>query len=210
MIHSALVAEQSHDLESLVNGSMQEASSGTVIWEDWKKRICKICPVFLYWGLWYSITHYNGRSFPITTTRQGGRTDSAEDSARPKGAWEHPKIPFQELKDAQIFRAQLPAPTLPDPFNIWERPRWSKSPEQDYRPVFLAPARLYVLAEKYNVKTLKAKVLQKLHLKLAISIYTKLTLDLIRYTYANSPTLKRMDQLRGLLIHLWPTTQESW
>lgn len=35
----------------------------------------------------------------------------------------------------------------------------------------------------------------------AISIYTKRTLDLIRYTYANTPSLKRMDQLRGLLIH---------
>lgn len=34
MIHTALVAELSPALESLVDGSMQEAISGTIIWED--------------------------------------------------------------------------------------------------------------------------------------------------------------------------------
>ena len=50
MIHSTLVAEQSHDLESLVNGSMQEASSGTVIWEDVEKETSPRFAQFVYTG----------------------------------------------------------------------------------------------------------------------------------------------------------------
>lgn len=50
MIHTALVAEQSPALESMVNGSMQEATSGTVIWEDVAKDTFGRFAQFVYAG----------------------------------------------------------------------------------------------------------------------------------------------------------------
>lgn len=120
MIHSALVAEQSHDLESLVNGSMQEASSGTVIWEDVEKETSARFAQFVYAGDYDTPLHTT-----MGDPSQLPPLDKAEEEPTQleiQHGREHPKNPFQELKDAQIFRAQLPAPTLPDQFNIWERP----------------------------------------------------------------------------------------
>lgn len=109
MIHSALVAEQSHDLESLVNGSMQEASSGIVIWEDVGKEISARYAQFVYTGDYDTPLHttmgYPSQLPPLDQAEE--EPDSAEDPAWPKGGWNvpesNPKTLFKSKKTPKYF-----------------------------------------------------------------------------------------------------------
>ena len=90
------------------------------------------------------------------------------------------------------------------------------SSRQDFTPVFLGHARLYVLADKYDVQPLKELVLHKLHQTLkSFSIYTARVVDLInlvRFAYSDesTPTYNdRVDDLRKLVVHYVATTLES-
>lgn len=208
MIHTALVAEQSPALESLVNGSMQEATSGTVIWEDVEEDTFGRFAQFVYAGDYDTPSHTT-----VEDHSQLPPLDKAEEqhdeSRLLKGNWDEPdSIPQKGLRSKKGFRfseLRYPGPTRSNPFNMRKQPRQNKSSKEDYRPIFLAHARLYVLGEKYGIQTLKAKVLQKLHLTLChFTLYKACVggvVDLIRYTYANTPSLKDMDQLRELVIH---------
>jgi hypothetical protein len=63
-------------------------------------------------------------------------------------------------------------------------------PAQDYTPVFLSHACLYVLADKYGIEPLSSLVLHKLHETLMsftlYSVRTNDIIDLIRYIYSNT------------------------
>lgn len=205
MIHTALVAEQSPALESLVNGSMQEATSGTVIWEDVEEDTFGRFAQFVYTGDYDTPSHTTMEDHsqvpPLDKTEEQpdimfgfGHAHDSKFEAGLKGK-RAPK--FSELS--------YPGPAGPFPFNVKMQPRHNKSSKEDYRPIFLAHARLYVLGEKYGIQTLKAKVLQKLHRTLChFTLYKACiggVVDLIRYTYANTPSLKCMDQLRELVTH---------
>ncbi|MCJ1429633.1 hypothetical protein MMC29_007548 [Sticta canariensis] len=80
-------------------------------------------------------------------------------------------------------------------------------PSQDFTPVFLAHAELYVFADKYGINSLKQTVLHKLHKTLAI--YTinpadiRAIIELIRYTFSDDNTLdldNHVEDLRELVI----------
>lgn len=80
-------------------------------------------------------------------------------------------------------------------------------PSQDFTPIFLAHAELYVFADKYGINTLKQTVLHKLHKTLAI--YTinptdiRAIIELIRYTFSEDNTLDQdnyVEDLRELVI----------
>lgn len=102
MIHSALVAEQSHDLEILVNGSMQ--------WDRYLGRCGKrdICQ-FVYTGDYDTPLHttmgYFSQLPPLDQAEE--EPDSAEDPAWPKGGWNVPEsIPktlFKSKKTPKYF-----------------------------------------------------------------------------------------------------------
>lgn len=211
MIHTALVAEQSPALASLVNGFMQEATSGTVIWEDVDEETFARFARFVYTGDYDTPLHTtmgDPSQLPLLNKAEE-ELDVNKDSIWPDDSWDAPKsIPknlVKRKKKLKFSELSYPGPTQPTPFNIVQQPRPNTVPEEDYRPEFLAHARLYVLSEKYGIETLKAKVLQKLHLTLChFTLYKACiggVVDLIRYTYANTPSLKRMDKLRELLIH---------
>jgi len=65
------------------------------------------------------------------------------------------------------------------------------SPHQDFAPVFLGHARLYVLADKYDVRELKSLVLYKLYNTLkAFTLYKSRIADvieLVQFVYDNTP-----------------------
>lgn len=70
--------------------------------------------------------------------------------------------------------------------------------------ILLAHARLYVLAEIYNIKKLKSLALQKLHAILSQSnpyeaAYHRDVMVLIRYTYENTLSREHKDELRMLV-----------
>lgn len=212
MIHTALVAEQSPALESLVNGSMQEATSGTVIWEDVEEDTFGRFAQFVYAGDYDTPPHntMGDQSQLPPLDKAEEQPDITSESTLSKNGWNpnaFESIPkkFSKSKKAPEFsELSYPGPSRPFRFNMRKQPRENKSPKEDYRPIFLAHARLYVLGEKYAIQTLKAKVLQKLHLTLChFTLYKPCVvgiIDLIRYTYANTPSLKCMDQLRELVI----------
>ena len=81
--------------------------------------------------------------------------------------------------------------------------RPNESSAEDYTSVFLGHAQLYVLTEKWNIKPLKVLVLHKLHT--ILREYTPYearyddVVELIRYTYENTPSRKRLDELRRLV-----------
>lgn len=94
---------------------------------------------------------------------------------------------------------------LQDPFGpIDLRPK--VSPDEDYTPMFLDHARLYVLAETYDLKALKAAALNKLHRSLCSFALHEAryrgVVELVRYTYENTPAREgKGDALRELVTH---------
>lgn len=83
----------------------------------------------------------------------------------------------------------------------------NRTAEEDYTPVFLGHARLYVFAEKYGASTLRALALSKLHRTLTyFTIFKERIGDviaLVRYAYSNENTpdydSEIVDDLRRLV-----------
>lgn len=80
-------------------------------------------------------------------------------------------------------------------------------PSQDFTPVFLAHAELYVFADKYRINVLKQLAVRKLHKTLAIytidSTDIRAIIELIRYTFSEDNTFDQdnhVEDLRELLI----------
>ena len=78
---------------------------------------------------------------------------------------------------------------------------------EDYTPVFLGHAQLYVFAEKWGIESMKALALFKLHKTLTtFTLYSARRPDiveLLRYTFCNEHTPDRvdtMDDLRSLVM----------
>lgn len=85
--------------------------------------------------------------------------------------------------------------------------RGNKGATEDYRPVFLGHARLYALAEKYGVETLKMLTLHRLFATLLLyKIYLRRVgdiIELIQYAYSdeNTPDHEdKTDELRKLVL----------
>ena len=80
--------------------------------------------------------------------------------------------------------------TVPEVHSEVSPPRANKKASEDYTYVFLSHARLYVFAEKYDIKPLKMLALCQLHQTLAFyTLYSERIADviaLLRYAYANT------------------------
>jgi len=113
------------------------------------------------------------------------------------------KFRFLELSEAfenKRFYTELPRQPLLDSCE----PVSNSNPKQDFAPVLLAHARLYVFADKYGIKPLQDLVLQKLQQTLVrFELYPeriKDILELVRYTYSDDHTLDNgADELRVLV-----------
>jgi hypothetical protein len=87
------------------------------------------------------------------------------------------------------------------------KPAPNEEMNESYLPVFLGHAQLYVLAEKYNVVSLKKLAHHKLHRTLPIKLYAKRIDDiigLVRYAYSDENTMDNddePDELRALVLH---------
>jgi hypothetical protein len=87
------------------------------------------------------------------------------------------------------------------------RPKSNSSPDQDFRPVLLAHARLYTFAEMRLVGPLKSLALEKIHKTLmGFSLYDQRIGDIVavvRYAYENGPDRVgngTMNELRQMLV----------
>ncbi|QRD91352.1 hypothetical protein F9C07_2063450, partial [Aspergillus flavus] len=84
-------------------------------------------------------------------------------------------------------------------------PRGNTQLNEDFTPVFLGHARLYVLADKYGIESLTQLVLEKLKqtlndFKLSAANVTDI-IELVRFTYAHTPRLATgRNELRTLVM----------
>jgi hypothetical protein len=103
--------------------------------------------------------------------------------------------------DSQSFCTVLPRQAFLDSCDIVTN---SKNTE-DYTPVFLTHSRLYVLADKYGVESLKRLSLHKLHKTLeGFTLFEERIEDiaeLVRFSYCNDNTPDEgTDELRQLVL----------
>ncbi|KAI9886655.1 MAG: hypothetical protein M1823_001569 [Watsoniomyces obsoletus] len=90
-------------------------------------------------------------------------------------------------------------------FSSTGEPRKNCEPEEDYTPVFLSHARLYVFANQWNIRDLMNLTLHRLQQTLLeFTIYKERVGDvvaLLQYTYEHTPPLSHnVDRLRQLVV----------
>lgn len=105
----------------------------------------------------------------------------------------------RESKWWQEFKSKAQPREIP----AWQ-PRVNERSNEDYRPIFLCHASLYVFSDQYSIETLQELVLQKLRLTLVkFKLFPERTgdvVELLKYTYANTMDHDSgIDKLRGLV-----------
>ncbi len=155
-IHTALVAEQSPTLRSLVSGFMEEAQTGTVIWEDVDPGTFALFAQFVYTG------DYFPSPCIITEKPQASSDDKDPGIAKALLLDEHieetgvndvdlvfPEFGSSKKKKSKQAEAVVGRTEFHDlvysplvSFNSAERckPRPNKSAVEDFSPVFLGHA----------------------------------------------------------------------
>lgn len=121
------------------------------------------------------------------------------------------ELPYRErsiwtehLRDAFAENLAVPLPQHDELIYDFSPPQ-NTLPGQDFTPVFLGQAQLYVLADKYGIEQLRQLVLSKLYQTLkSFKLYPKGlngVLELVRYVYANTPPQynDKLDTLRNMV-----------
>ena len=93
---------------------------------------------------------------------------------------------WESLKTKRYFTGKIPPPAIPF------QPRRNVERCEDYTPVFLSHARMYVFADRWDIERLRILSLHKLQQTLvAFTIYDDARVNdlvyLIRFVYANTP-----------------------
>ncbi len=212
-IHTSLMAEQSPALRSLVSGSMAEAQTGTAIWEEVDEDTFARFTQFMYTGDYPPPSHDTIIYSPAVTHNDADIEERTSPPAEPAQDLDWGSGSFTTSKKEKKKRPQIvervqfhdmvyKVPHLSN-FKDMYKIRPNESSTEDYTPVFVGHAQLYVLAEIWDIKPLKALVLSKLHATLCeYKPYEARygdVVELIRYTYEHTPCRKRMDPLRGLV-----------
>lgn len=111
------------------------------------------------------------------------------------------KISHNDLRDA-FARLEYIRPKSTYHF----RPKRNEGPTQDFTPVLIGHAELYILADKYGIEPLRQLVLNKLYRTLAgFTVYetdVPCIIDFVKFVYENTPPLTGViDPLRNLACH---------
>ncbi|KAL2069047.1 hypothetical protein VTL71DRAFT_15385 [Oculimacula yallundae] len=235
-VHAAIVAKQSKALDALINGSMKEAFAGKAVFEDVEEdtfvRFCQ----FAYTGD-YTTPDFRsvpaGELLDVATPALPNDADHGElmpaepawDEAVPAPTPEPAPeddfgwgTPVQKPKKAKkLSKSSRLRQSLHNQLYDTETPRTlsaarcivrqNSSPSEDYSPVFLSHAQLYVFAEKWGIESLKTLALSKLHGTLTtFTLYAARRPDiveLLRYAFSNTHTPDRVDgvdEMRSLVM----------
>ena len=221
-IYTILVAEQSSALRALVSGSMKEAQARTVNWEDVDEETFARWAQFVYTGD-YPLVSCNIVTEPTTSTEEATPLPELQPEALPDDSlgdqwafhsFSRTKKPTRK-SDLFSERSKFHDLTYPvlslSKFSNMCKIRPNESSVEAYLPVFLGHARFYVFAERWGIKSLQTLALHKLHATLCgykpyKALYGDIV-ELIKYTYQNSPTQKRIEGLRALVTKY--VTQEQ-
>lgn len=213
-VHNTAVSTLSKPLDRLLNGKMQEAVEGRVIWEDLDEGTFVR---FIHWAYTgsYNIpepdilldatlvgdgkSHQTGASTTevtsadvtqprslATLSTSGVQTNCPRcqcvwwqgnykvcSCGRTFANWcaqcqlygdnvKCPRCIGDQLKKRNVLAKQFTSDSCTTPSGALASPRQNKEEAEDYSQIFLAHARLYVLADKYNVPKLSKLAYQKL------------------------------------------------
>ncbi|EFQ99282.1 hypothetical protein MGYG_02295 [Nannizzia gypsea CBS 118893] len=216
-VHSAAIAKQSHALDALINGNMAEAHSKTITWADVDVdtfvRFCEFCYLNDYSPpscQQASDDDMRDSEIPAIEPEPSGSPIESHTEHKFSGhlvssSKDKPEIIEKQASSAAtplFSEKDYPLPEccveLRERFAIFS----NVSADQDYTPVFLGHARLYVVADKYGIQSLKDLVLCKLYktLKNFTFFHTRVgdIISLIRYTYNDENTRGGVDGMDGL------------
>lgn len=174
-IHMALVAAQSPALRTLVSGAMIEAQTRTVIWDDVDEATFALFAEFVYTAD-YSLPASSNQNLDPTLLSS---TDDDDNNNK------------AEISDVcQISQTESASSCN---HSTISRARPPKTSGGDRSLRFLIHARLYVLADKYNITKLMALANQKIDSGLLKCIPVEVAdydqvMELVRYVYDNTPS----------------------
>ncbi|KAL2408143.1 hypothetical protein ABEF95_001363 [Exophiala dermatitidis] len=157
-------------------------------------------PTNFSWGFETKTTISGGRR----KVRRNGWTESSTQGhiSEPIPLMQEPGFGIERQPESQQWRE------FKDKAHIRERPAWEPRknlrPNEDYEPVFMCHASLYIFSDRYSIEPLRELVLQKLRLTLSrFTLFAERTGDivhLLKYTYANTMDHDSgIDTLRNLV-----------
>ena len=132
---------------------------------------------------------------PSQANKKGKKGKRADDwGMTPEAELDMTQVRKRDLKEAFISRKYTIRQTL---VNV-QYPRPNQKSKEDYTPVFLSHARLYVFADMYDIQQLKVLALEELHATLAAyRLYQKRTGDIIallEYVYGGICKREKSDE----------------
>lgn len=207
-IHTALLAEQSLELRTLVGRPMKEARSGEAEWPEVDPATFARFAQFVYTGDYCTTmkdspggaTDNGAIEEPIDPEQETGLGSRVGSSS---GTNKKDKKKRRKTADDAGFHDLIYRPPPSFAFHDECQIHPIQDSAKDYRPVFLGHARLYVFAEEKNLRPLKALVLHKLHALLCEYSPHETRygdfVELIRYVYEHTPSREHMEQLRELV-----------
>ncbi|KAI9841076.1 MAG: hypothetical protein M1838_003786 [Thelocarpon superellum] len=207
-VHRAAITKESPVLDKLMNGSMEEARQGVARLEDVSEETFVRFTQFAYTG------DYVPPSFQIAAGAE--ELEKSNPYASDDDPWKliqskgkkksHSFDRFDEGEAQRLFKnVEYELPRSRTALLAACEARPNRGSDEDYTPVFLGHAELYVFADQYGIKDLKTLVLHKLHRLLVVfSAYESRVTDivaLVRYTYTNTPFCDNIaDQFREMVL----------
>ena len=111
----------------------------------------------------------------------------------------------QQAAKTYFFYLKYPLPPVPFSLATASRSHPQDTAAKANTLIFLRHARLYVFAEKWGIEALKMMALHKLHKTLCSYAVDRsrysVIIDLVKYTYDNTPSRKPRDPLRELVTN---------
>lgn len=202
----------------MINGHLSEAKQGFALLDDVDEG------TFVRFIRWTYTKDYPAPAYTWVDTEEGSEWSKMEAAQKEASISEDldgwgtfAKVKKKKKKSSRLhtslkesFISEYDYPT-PD---VRPGPRSNLHPQEDYTEVFLAHARLYVFAEKYDVQPLKKLCHQKLQQTLAIyTLYPERVGDitcLLKYVYANTAeTVDGTEDIRTMLAHYLGTEMDT-
>ena len=215
-MHAAAIADHSPALSALVYGPMLEANTQSVTLDDMAEadfiRFCQ----FAYAGDYNPPPPALVKAATITARPEWANTNRRDDfmkspelsavpyeeSSKPTYCCEFDRNARNQRRKASFNNISFAPEQSRELFVDSCKPVPNSCTIEDYTPVFLAHARLYVFADKYGITTLKVLCLQKLHQTLVkFTLYTARIGDIVelaRYAFSDDNTPDRKDGVDDL------------
>lgn len=231
LVHAGIVTIQSQALRALVEGPMEEGQAGCVVWKDVEESTFNMFAQFMYTGDYSPPLHSYDKDADDTAIKFLAEfkpeSDESDDGVRPRiRIVKHPrkrastKIPGPAQSDDDEESEPLtkrfedlifPIPTKAE---LVRNQRANMVPSEDYTPVLLGHARLYVFANKYCVEVLEALALSKFHETLrSFTLYEARYEDLqelIVYVYENTVSYTVVNPLRDMAVRYVAYEAKAW